>query len=81
MAGAVLEIRQTTHEFLFGCNLFALGQLDSPDLNRKYEEAFAQIHNFATLPFSWRELEPEDGPAQQAAIVAQVANTCRPPNP
>lgn len=80
MAGAVLEIRQTTHEFLFGCNLFALGQLDSPELNRKYEEAFARIHNFATLPFYWQESEPEDGPAPQAAIGAQVANAYRPPN-
>ena len=61
VAGAALEIRQKTHDFLFGCNLFALGQLDSPELNRKYEEAFARINNFATLPFYWRELEPEDG--------------------
>jgi endo-1,4-beta-xylanase len=61
VAGASLEIRQKTHEFLFGCNLFAIGQLDTPELNRKYEEAFARINNFATLPFYWRELEPEDG--------------------
>jgi endo-1,4-beta-xylanase len=61
VAGASLEIRQKTHGFLFGCNLFALGQLDSPELNRKYEEAFARINNFATLPFYWRELEPEAG--------------------
>ncbi|NLF68422.1 MAG: glycoside hydrolase family 10 [Candidatus Anammoximicrobium sp.] len=61
VAGAALEIRQKTHDFLFGCNLFALGQLESPELNRKYEEAFARINNFATLPFYWRELEPEDG--------------------
>lgn len=59
--GAALEIQQKTHEFLFGCNLFALGQLATPELNRKYEEAFAKINNFATLPFYWRELEPEDG--------------------
>lgn len=61
VAGAALRIRQKTHEFLFGCNLFALGQLATPELNRKYEEAFARIHNFATVPFYWRELEPEDG--------------------
>lgn len=59
--GASLEIRQRTHAFLFGCNLFALGQLDTPELNRKYEEAFARVFNFATLPFYWRDLEPQQG--------------------
>jgi GH35 family endo-1,4-beta-xylanase len=59
--GASLEIRQKTHAYLFGCNLFALGQLDTPELNRKYEEAFAKLFNFATVPFYWRELEPQPG--------------------
>ena len=61
LSGIALEIRQKTHEFLFGCNLFAIGQLETPELNRKYEEAFAGLFNFATLPFYWRELEPEEG--------------------
>ena len=59
--GASLEIRQKTHAYLFGCNLFALGQLDTPELNCKYEEAFAKLFNFATVPFYWRELEPQPG--------------------
>jgi GH35 family endo-1,4-beta-xylanase len=58
---ASLTIRQQTHEFLFGCNLFVLGQLATPELNRKYEEGFARLFNFATIPFYWRELEPQDG--------------------
>ena len=61
LAGATVEISQQTHEFLFACNLFALGQLDTPELNRRYEEAFAKLFNFATLPFYWRELEPQPG--------------------
>lgn len=61
IAAASLAIRQQTHEFLFGCNLFALGQLATPELNRKYEEAFARVCNFATIPFYWRELEPQPG--------------------
>jgi GH35 family endo-1,4-beta-xylanase len=59
--GASLEIQQKTHAFLFGCNLFAFGQLATPELNRKYEEAFARLFNFATVPFYWRDLEPEEG--------------------
>ncbi len=58
---AAVEVQQKTHQFLFGCNLFVLGQLDTPELNRKYEEAFARLFNFATLPFYWRDLEPEEG--------------------
>ena len=37
VTNAALVIRQQTHAFLFGCNLFALGQLATPELNRKYE--------------------------------------------
>ncbi len=58
---AKVAARQQTHEFLFGCNLFVLGQLATPELNAKYEEAFARLFNFATLPFYWGDLEPEQG--------------------
>jgi GH35 family endo-1,4-beta-xylanase len=61
LANATVEVRQQTHEFLFGCNLFVLDQLATPELNRKYEAAFTNLFNFATLPFYWRELEPEPG--------------------
>ncbi len=61
LANATVEICQQTHEFLFGCNLFALDQLATPELNRKYEAAFTNLFNFATVPFYWRELEPQQG--------------------
>ena len=61
VADASVQVRLKRHAFLFGCNLFVLGQLDTPELNRKYEEAFANLFNFATLPFYWREYEPEEG--------------------
>ncbi len=57
--GAIVEVKQQTHEFLFGCNLFVLGQLDSEELNSKYEKAFINLFNFATIPFFWKDLEPE----------------------
>ena len=59
--GAKVRVEQQTHEFLFGCNLFVLGQLDTPELNDKYEKAFAGLFNCATLPFYWGDLEPEQG--------------------
>lgn len=59
--GATVRVHQRTHDFLFGCNLFVLGQLATPELNQKYERAFTNLFNFATLPFYWRELEPQQG--------------------
>lgn len=47
--GAVLDIRQTTHEFLFGCNVLVLGQLG--EKNERYEREFARLFNFATTTF------------------------------
>jgi len=59
LRNATLNIQQQTHEFLFGSNLFVLHQLATPELNRKYESAFTHLFNFATIPFYWRELEPQ----------------------
>lgn len=57
--GAAVSIRQKTHDFLFGCNAFVLGQLETPGLNRQYEETFARICNFATVPVYWKGTEPK----------------------
>jgi len=59
--GARVEVRQTGHEFLFGCNAFVLGQLPTPEENRKYEQAFLKLFNFATVPFYWEGTEPSRG--------------------
>ncbi len=61
VADAKIEVHHKKHEFLFGCNLFVLGQLNTPELNGRYEKAFSHLFNFATLPFYWAELEPEPG--------------------
>lgn len=61
-----VEARQESHAFLFGCNAFVLGQLDSPEKNRKYEEAFVHIFNFATVPFYWGGVEPVEGELRYA---------------
>ncbi len=58
---AKIKAIQTGHEFLFGCNLFFLKGFDSDEMNKKYEEAFVNLFNFATMPFYWSDLEPEPG--------------------
>ena len=61
VSGAALSIRQKTHDFLFGCNAFVLGQLETPGQNQQYEETFAKICNFATVPIYWKGTEPRQG--------------------
>ncbi|HOD52041.1 MAG TPA: endo-1,4-beta-xylanase [Candidatus Hydrogenedentes bacterium] len=61
VSGAEVTAVQKTHAFLFGANLFVLGQLATPELNAKYERAFTGIFNFASIPFYWKDLEPEPG--------------------
>ena len=56
---AEVKIAQQSHAFLFGCNLFVLGQMK--DKEQAYEEAFLNLFNFATVAFYWDDLEPEDG--------------------
>lgn len=64
LAGAAVEIRQKSHEFLFGCNAFVLGQMK--EYNEKYEKAFVKLFNFATVPFYWEGTEPEQGALRYA---------------
>jgi len=66
VAGAALALRQTGHAFLFGCNAFVLGQLGTPERNRRYEEAFTNICNFATVPIYWKGTEPRQGALRYA---------------
>lgn len=43
-------------DFLFGCNFFG-----HPGLGAKYDDQFAALFNFATVPFYWRSFEKEKG--------------------
>lgn len=60
MAGAEVKLEQVRHDFLFGCNLFRFGHLNS-DLEEAYRERFAALLNYATLGFYWPSYEPERG--------------------
>ena len=59
LAGAAVEIAQQSHEFLFGCNIFVLGQMK--DKESAYEAAFLKLFNFATAAFYWDDIEPDAG--------------------
>ena len=61
LSGAKVTIRQKTHDFKFGCNIFKLGCFDNDEDNAKYEECFADLFNMATIPLYWSDFEPEQG--------------------
>ena len=61
LPGARIEIKQYDSEFYFGSNIFKLKDFENDVLNQKYEEAFCDLFNAATVPFYWRTLEPEQG--------------------
>jgi len=59
ITGAHITVNQAKHDFLFGCNIFQLGRYDNDEMNRKYEEEFTNLLNYATLPFYWGSFESE----------------------
>ncbi len=65
-SGSPVSIEQTNHQFLFGCNIFMLNRCKIPDDNAAYAERFAELLNFATLPFYWWAYESERGKADYA---------------
>lgn len=59
--GTKLHIHQSRHAFLFGCNIFRLGRCRTPEDNTAYADQFAELLNFATLPFYWWSYERQKG--------------------
>jgi GH35 family endo-1,4-beta-xylanase len=72
-----VSVEQTSHQFLFGANLFMLGGFDSAADNRKYEETFLRLFNYGTASFYWKTLEPKPGQLRFAADSAKIFR--RPP--
>ncbi len=76
LPGAKIEVQQTRHAFLFGCNIFSWGKLPDEKTERAYRERFAELLNYATLPFYWWSYERRQGePNHQQA--EEVARWCQ----
>ncbi len=60
---ATLTIEQNRHAFLFGCNIFPLFDYQG-EQHERYAKQFADLFNYATLPFYWGAYEPEQGRPQ-----------------
>ena len=68
---ADVEITQTAHDFLFGCNLFAFRRWGDETKNRLYEERFRNLFTLAVVPTYWSAVEkqcgqPDFGPLDDA---------------
>ncbi len=72
---AEVEIALTRHAFKLGANAFHVGSIESPDLRQGYEERFAALFNYATLPFYWGGYEPEPGHTAESRLEA-MADWC-----
>lgn len=74
--GTEIRIEQTRHEFLFGCNIFVLGKFKTPEQNAAYEKLFAELLNYATLPFYWWGYEAApDKPGHDR--IEEIARWCK----
>jgi len=70
--GAAVEVVQTSHEFLFGCNAYLLSPADHSPVQQAYQERFAALFNYATLPFYWGSYEREPGKPRAEALKAMA---------
>ncbi len=76
ISGAKVSVHQTRHAFLFGCNIFGWGRQAKEDAEAAYRKHYADLLNFATLPFYWPSYEPQRGEPQHERYL-EVARWCK----
>jgi hypothetical protein len=54
---ANVSVRQTRHAFLLGCNIFKWSGVRDAAHQQAYRDQFADLFNFASLPFYWWSYE------------------------
>jgi GH35 family endo-1,4-beta-xylanase len=76
LSNAKVDVEQTRHAFLFGCNIFLWGSLPDETTEQAYRRRFTELLNYATLPFYWSGYEPERGKPSHEPI-EKIARWCR----
>jgi len=64
-----VSVSQKRHEFLFGANCFDAGLYGGAEKNGRFDALFADIFNYATLPYYWGSYEPEKGKTIEARLI------------
>ena len=75
LANTPVTIRQSRHHFLFGSNAFNINPSDDSQLQNAYRQRFADLLNYATLPFYWGSYERAEG-QPGSARVSSMAQWC-----
>jgi len=76
VAGALVRVEMTRHAFLFGSNIFKWGKCPDAKAEAAYRKHYAELLNYATLPFYWPMYEPRRGrPIHEQT--ARVAKWCK----
>jgi GH35 family endo-1,4-beta-xylanase len=66
IVGKKVKVNQVSHDFKYGANIFMLDEFEKPEDNAAYRDFFHRYFNLATLPFYWKDLEPEQGKPRYA---------------
>jgi GH35 family endo-1,4-beta-xylanase len=61
VSGAVVDVEQLSHEFLFGSTIFKWGSCRTEEDNKAYNDRYAAMLNYATLGYYWPSYEWERG--------------------
>ena len=59
--GTTVKVEQITSDFVFGASAFNFNQLGNSKSNKTYRELFGTLFNRATIPFYWKDFEPQPG--------------------
>ncbi|HYW78404.1 MAG TPA: endo-1,4-beta-xylanase [Thermoguttaceae bacterium] len=73
VVGASVELEQTDHDFLFGCNIYRFDRFKNEADNAAYKRRFEELFNYATTGFYWKSYEWERGKPSYAYTDAVVA--------
>lgn len=73
--GVKVKVEQVRHAFLFGCNIFPLFNYKGQQ-HETYGKEFADLLNYATLPFYWGAYEPKPG-EKKTEDIKGIARWCK----
>jgi len=76
VANSPVTVGQVSHKFLFGSNAFKIGKCGTEALEKGYRSRYADLLNFATLPFYWGGYERAEGKEDTERVKA-MARWCR----
>ena len=73
---AQIDVRQKTHDFLFGCIIFDLIHGENADKEDLFKDQFKKIFNLAVFPFYWPGYESRQGFTRWADMLP-ILEWCR----